>query len=426
MGLAEELRGSALRSILKTYLLGGIVVIAVSIGVFTIRVSGEIDRQAELTTRLIGELLADAIVEPSGPEEMVRRLRPIRDAVAGVDFPFVITGPEGHPFLWNAKQTGVPIPADVGLGELLSADLEQPDERTAKLLELIAGFDAQREPIELRGPERGELILRLHYGRSWLSRRVLWMPILEGLLIVAFMGIALAVFRMMKRGEQRSLWVGMAKETAHQMGTPLTSLNGWLALLDDRRARPAEAEMSEEELLGEVRDDVERLAKVSARFSQIGSNPVRKPGRVDEVARRVCAYFRRRLPHLARQVDLREEIEELPEVPLVEELLDWALENLVKNALDASDKERGVVTVRCRLAAGGDSVEIEVEDDGRGMSPATQRRLFDPGYTTKERGWGMGLVLVRRIIAEYHGGSIRVVRSVEGEGTLMRILLPAR
>ena len=123
-------------------------------------------------------------------------------------------------------------------------------------------------------------------------------------------------------------------------------------------------------------------------------------------------------------MELREEIEELPEIPAVEELLDWALENLVKNALDASDKDQGVVTVRCRHLSDSGQIEIEVEDDGRGMSLTTQRRLFDAGYTTKERGWGMGLVLVHRIVTEYHGGSIRVQRSGEGEGTTMRILLP--
>ncbi|HEX9642224.1 MAG TPA: HAMP domain-containing sensor histidine kinase [Candidatus Krumholzibacteria bacterium] len=426
MSLAEELRGSTLRSILKSYLLVGIVLIAISIAIFTIRVSGDIDRQAELTTRLIGELLADAIVKPATSEEMVRHLRPIRDAVAGVDFPFIITDPEGHPFLWNAQQTGVEIPEELGLAELLAADLEKPNARTERLLMLVADFDAEREPIALHAGGAGELILRLHYGRSRLSRRVLWMPVLEGVLIVSFMGIALAVFRMMKRGEQRSLWVGMAKETAHQMGTPLTSLNGWLALLDDREALSRSGELSESEVLDEIGSDVDRLAKVSARFSQIGSNPVRKPGRADRVARRVCTYFRRRLPHLARQVELREEIEELPETPLVEELLDWALENLVKNALDASDKDHGVVIVRCRHLPKRGRVLIEVEDDGRGMSPATQRRLFDPGFTTKERGWGMGLVLTHRIVTEYHGGSIGVRRSGEGEGTVMRILLPTQ
>jgi len=424
MALVEDLRGSTLRSVLKSYLLVGLVVIAILIGIFTVRVSREVDRQAAITTRLIGELLADAIVQPAAPEEMVRRLTPIRDAVQEVDFPFIITDAEGHPFLWNAQQTGIELPEELDLAELLVADLDDPDERTRRLLDLVAAFDARNSPVELSVPGGDRTLLRLHFGPSRLSRRILWMPLLEGGLIVAFMGVAFVAFRNMKRSEQRSLWVGMAKETAHQMGTPLTSLSGWLAILEDPQSLASDSRLSEEDVHREIRSDVDRLGKVSARFSQIGSTPVRREGRVDDVVRRVCAYFRRRLPHLGKQVEIREEIAELPPIPLAEELLDWALENLIKNALDASDKPTSVVTVRCRLAEEGNWVEILVADQGRGMSANMQRMVFDAGYTTKERGWGMGLVLVRRIVTEYHGGRIRVLETAEGEGTVMQILLP--
>lgn len=424
MALADDLRGSTLRSVLKSYLLVGLVVIAILIGLFTVRVSRDVDAQAEIITRLIGELLADAIVQPSLPDEMVRRMRPIRDAVEDVDFPFVITDDAGRPFLWNAQQTGVELPEQLDLEELLSVDLNAPDERTAQLLSLVHRFDAQHAPIELFVPTGERVLLRLHYGRSRLSRRILWMPILEGGLIVAFMGVAFVAFRSMKRSEQRSLWVGMAKETAHQMGTPLTSLSGWLAILDDPQSLASGSELSEADVVREIHSDVERLGKVSARFSQIGGAPVRKPGRADEVLLRVCSYFRRRLPHLGKQVEIREEIQELPAIPLVEGLLDWALENLIKNALDACDKDVSIVSVRCKMSEDQRFVEIQISDNGRGMSASAQRLVFDPGYTTKERGWGMGLVLVRRIVTEYHRGEIRVIRSVEGQGTTMQIVLP--
>jgi signal transduction histidine kinase len=339
-------------------------------------------------------------------------LRPIRDAIDDLDFPFVISDAAGHPFLWNTRQTGVALPPDVDLTELLSVDLARPDPRTAELRRLMRRFDAQRPPIELRSG--GDVVMRLHYGRGRLSRQLFWLPLLEAILILTFMGLALVAFRNMKRSEQRSVWVGMAKETAHQMGTPLTSLSGWLALLGE--SGPG-GRYDRAEILREIGNDVDRLAKVSARFSQIGSRTQLRSGPPDEVLRKVCAYFRRRLP-------IREEIAPLPQIPLASELLDWAIENLVKNALDAIDKPHGLVTVSGRHLAQLGRVEILVRDNGKGMSPSVQRRVFDAGFTTKERGWGMGLALVRRIVEEVHGGRIRVLHSSPGQGTTMQILLP--
>lgn len=415
------LRGPTLRSILKSYLLIGMVAIAATIAGFTLVVTRELDAQAELTTRLIGEILGDTILSPATPTELRRRLSPIRNAIADLDFPFVISDAAGHPFLWNARQTNVALPEDLDLAQLLSVDLTQPDARTAELQRLMRRFDSQRQPIELRGADGQSVVMRMHYGRGRLSRRLLWMPVLEAILIVTFMGVALVAFRNMKRSEQRSVWVGMAKETAHQMGTPLTSLNGWLAVLDeDQRTQTHDRA----EILREVASDVERLAKVSARFSQIGSQTQLRPGAPDEVLKRVCSYFRRRLPHLGQQVEIQEEIADLPQIPMSSELLDWAIENLVKNALDAIDKPHGVVTIVGRHDASARRVEILVMDNGKGMNHRVQRQVFEAGFTTKERGWGMGLALVRRIVEDAHRGRIRVLTSTPGQGTTMQILLP--
>lgn len=409
------------RWLLKGYLLVGLVLIATVIGLFTLHLTRQVDQQAQLTTRLIGRLLGDAIFS-NAPEEVKRQqLAQLRAAIDDVAFPFVVTAEGGQPWFWNPGQIGIPLGEDEDLGALLAADVANPqDERLRELLSAVERFDRQRDPIPVTAPGSDQVVSRLHYGPSAVSRQLLWMPILEAALIVAFMGVALLAFRNMKRSEQRSLWVGMAKETAHQMGTPLTSLNGWLALLSDPDAGGA---LSPEEVVTEVRRDVDRLGKVSARFSQIGSRPKLGLGRVDELVRQVCAYFQTRLPHLGKQVDLVQRVEEVPLAPISTELLDWALENLVKNALDAIDKENGVVEVACRLRPDGEWIELTVTDNGKGMSPDVQRRVFDPGFSTKQRGWGMGLVLVHRIIVEYHQGHIGVAHSVPGVGTTMRVLL---
>lgn len=412
----------SLRGMLKGYLLAGLVVIALMIGVATVHLTRELEAQAELTTQLIAEI-AGPVLFSETPD--VRAQRKLQQVIEAVDFPFIFTDVQGRPIIWNPRQVGVPLPES--LRDVLEADLENPtDPGVRRLLELIEQFDRERDPVPLAAPGGMGTSGLLHYGSSRITGRLVWLPWLEAGLIVAFMGAVLLAFRNMKRSEQRNIWVGMAKETAHQMGTPLTSLEGWLALLRDEHALASpQSTTTREQVLAAIADDVERLGKVSARFSQIGSRPKLAPGRVDEVVQRSCDYFRARLPHLGKQVSIETRIEELAEVPIAPQLLDWAVENLLKNGLDAIDKDVGKLEVSCRTNGEG-WIEIVVRDNGKGMSAALQRRVFDPGFSTKQRGWGMGLALVRRIVEEVHGGRIDIPWSVEGDGSAFRIRIPAR
>jgi signal transduction histidine kinase len=411
----------SLRGMLKGYLLAGLVVISLMIGVATVHLTRELEAQAELTTQLIAEI-AGPVLFSETPD--VRAQRKLQQVIEAVDFPFIFTDVQGRPIIWNPRQVGVPLPES--LRDVLEADLENPtDPGVRRLLELIEQFDRERDPVPLAAPGGMGTSGLLHYGSSRITGRLVWLPWLEAGLIIAFMGAVLLAFRNMKRSEQRNIWVSMAKETAHQMGTPLTSLEGWLALLQDEHALAApQGTTTREQVLAAIADDVERLGKVSARFSQIGSRPKLAPGRVDEVVQRSCDYFRARLPHLGKQVRIETRIEELAEVPIAPQLLDWAVENLLKNGLDAIDKDVGKLEVSCR-ANGEGWIEIVVRDNGKGMSAALQRRVFDPGFSTKQRGWGMGLALVRRIVEEVHRGRIDIPWSVEGEGSAFRIRIPS-
>ncbi len=415
MARLSELRGPTFRALLRAYLLSGLVIIATIVAFFTVRISRQVDEQAQLTTGLLASIVAETIFSAT-PDSL--KLAPLSEAIHNVAFPFVVTDRQGRPVIWNVDQVGVPLPESFSH---VQGETEDPD--IARVRELTVAYDRRRAPIPVTAPGGGVALGQLHFGESALSRQLLWMPWLGMMLIVAFMGVALLAFRNMKRSEQRSIWVGMAKETAHQMGTPLTSANGWLALL--REEELDEVAMTPSELVRELQSDVDRLSKVSARFSQIGSRPKRRLERVDGLVTQVCRYFQRRLPHLGKRVQIVEQIEEVPLAPINLELLDWALENLVKNALDAIDKEDGVVTVSCRRSS-DDWIELLVDDNGKGMTSTVAKRVFEPGFTTKPRGWGMGLVLVHRIIVEYHEGHIQVSRSVPGEGTCMRVLLPTR
>jgi signal transduction histidine kinase len=241
------------------------------------------------------------------------------------------------------------------------------------------------------------------------------MPYLELLLLAVFFLLILWALQMKKESEQQRLFAGMAKETAHQLGTPITSIMGWLALLRDRgEAKP--------EVLRELEQDVERLSKISARFSQIGSRPQLTETDLGGVVASTVSYFKRRLPHLGGRVDLRVEGRATHRCFFNRELLEWVLENLIKNGIDALKDGKGTIVVG--LANGpGAGVTITVRDTGGGIPAEIRNHLFEPGFSTKKRGWGMGLALVKRIITQYHGGRIEVA-STGPRGTTFRIALP--
>jgi signal transduction histidine kinase len=218
----------------------------------------------------------------------------------------------------------------------------------------------------------------------------------------------------------------MARESAHQMGTPLSSLVGWLEQLEDRAGvgpkETGEAGAAPEELVHEMKADVDRLLKVSRRFELIGRSPPLEPVRVDDVLRRLEDYFSVRLPTLGSAVDFR--IAVPPGSPAVRgnaTLLEWAFENLVKNSLDALAGRRGEIAISF-VEAGGERVVYRVSDTGPGVDPGVRKRLFEIGVTTKERGWGVGLSLTRRILEDMHDGAIELEPSTGG--TTFRVELP--
>lgn len=419
--MVQQARWPSFRSVLKLALFVGLAGLGVGIATYNLHLTRQIEAQAQLTTHLVADLAGPVLFAETADPVSQDRLRAVID---DLDFPFVFTDREGRPLIWNARQVGVPIP-DSWQDVLVASLGEDAPGWVQSLQERMRDYDAAHDPIPLRSPGYPEPVGLLHYGDSRLSRELLLVPLLEAALVFVFMGTVLLAFRLMKRGEQRSIWVGMAKETAHQMGTPLTSLSGWLAILRDEVAMARTDAPDRNQVLVEIEHDVERLGRVSDRFGQIGSRPRRRMARVDELVDRICDYFRTRAPHLGTQVTIETDITECPEIPVSPQLLDWAVENLIKNALDAVDKDPGLVKVSCHHDAARHRIEILVEDNGRGMGKAAQQRVFDPGYSTKARGWGMGLALVRRIVEEYHRGRVEVVRSVEGEGTTFRIRIPA-
>jgi signal transduction histidine kinase len=179
------------------------------------------------------------------------------------------------------------------------------------------------------------------------------------------------------------------------------------------------------EILDEMENDAERLQKVAMRFGQVGSLPRLEIQDVAPIVSEAVRYFRRRIPHLGKDVEIRERYELVPPVSVNKELIEWVVENILKNAVDATDRRNGKIEVEVLRRRETETVEVRISDQGKGMSPTEMKSVFAPGFTTKQRGWGLGLTLAKRIVEEYHGGRIWVARSAPGEGSTVVISFPA-
>lgn len=252
--------------------------------------------------------------------------------------------------------------------------------------------------------------MEICYADSLLLRRLAWWPYVQLGLVFVFVVVAIFALLSSKRAEQNKVWVGLSKETAHQLGTPISSLMAWQEML--RETYP------DDELLPEMGKDVERLQRIAERFSKIGSLPELRPESLNEVLSAVTQYISRRT---SNRVRLTCTVPQQPLiVPMCSSLFEWVVENLCKNAIDAMD---GQGSITLTASTEGALAVVEVADTGKGIPKNKFRTVFTPGFTTKKRGWGLGLSLAKRIVEEYHHGRIYVKNSEVGRGTTFRIEL---
>jgi hypothetical protein len=318
-----------------------------------------------------------------------------------IDYPVILTDKNDVPKFW--KNVGI-APNDT------SAAAKR------KLTKLVHKMDASGNrpiPIEL-APNQVDYF---HYGDTFVIKQLTWLPIIEIAAVAMFILIAYLGFQNIRRNEERSVWIGLAKETAHQLGTPLTSLMGWMEVLGD-------PELDTETIKSaypEMKRDLSRLEQITARFSQIGSDVTLSHESLTDVIKETVDYFRQRLPKDSKQIKIIENYEAQPKLLLNKVLFSWVLENLLKNSVDAIGDNGGTITITCQ-DKGGKAI-LEIKDTGRGIDPKDRRYIFRPGFSTKKRGWGLGLSLAKRIIEEYHKGKLILRSSRPGSGTTMRIQL---
>ncbi len=258
----------------------------------------------------------------------------------------------------------------------------------------------------------------IYYKDSKVLRQLRFLPLVQLVLIIAFIGLGYIGFSSARRAEQNRVWVGMAKETAHQLGTPISAIIGWIEHL---KVTLPENEDSEE-VIEELRKDVNRLELVADRFSKIGSAPELEPVNIFKELDQCRAYMQARAP---RKVSFHfpDAGQEPVYVNLNQHLFDWVVENLMRNAIDAME---GKGEIHAEVITDGNFVNIDISDTGKGIPNNKFKTVFEPGYTTKKRGWGLGLSLAKRIIEAYHNGKIFVKRSEEGKGTTFTIRFPQR
>ena len=279
-------------------------------------------------------------------------------------------------------------------------------------------MDEQNEAIPLRyaNPLTNEIILigYLHYGDSSQIEKLKWLPFIEIGAITLFILLGFISFSIIRNSEKRNIWGGMARETAHQLGTPISSLMGWLEWMKNKPK-------DQERIIDDISLDLERLQQVSDRFSKMGSETKIEEVHLSNIVDNIVLYFNRRIPSMGKSIIIENQLESDLKIRANGILISWAIENVVKNAIDALDNE-GIISLKSKFEK--KSIIIVIEDSGKGISRKNWKNIFRPGFSTKEQGWGLGLSLTSRIINEIHGGSIYVSQSKLGQGSTIEISLP--
>jgi two-component sensor histidine kinase len=324
------------------------------------------------------------------------------EIIQQADYPIIYSDYNGEPAYWRNIEipqiSERPIPGDI----------------IQKLKKKMENFDKTNEPIPISYD--GSVLGYYHYGESQIVQRLRWLPYIEILVVALFILIGYSGFSSIKKSEERFIWVGMAKETAHQLGTPLSSLMGWLDLLKSSPGKSAK-------ILPDLERDLKRLKQVTNRFSKIGSLPDLKNEDIKSTIYNILFYFKRRLPKGKGKIELKSQINrEITSILINKDLFSWVIENLIKNSIDALEGNSGTISVSSDYL-NDKKIFIDIQDNGKGISSRNKRNIFKPGYSTKKRGWGLGLSLAKRIIEDYHGGTIYLKDSQVGIGSTFRIIL---
>ena len=297
--------------------------------------------------------------------------------------------------------------------EIRNVKWDESRQDSIELYDILSRLKKQNEPILIRySDEKGNLLVnqKLFYGNSSILKKLQYYPLALLLIVFLFAAVLYFVFKTARISEQNRLWAAMSKETAHQIGTPLSSIMGWITLLKEKEKKSLP--------INEIEKDVERLNLITDRFSKVGSKPELKPLNITSSIQETLSYLiKRSSKQILFEIDIPKKNIIIPFNP---QLLSWTLENLIKNGIDSM---KGKGKLRVQLNEKRRHVEILISDTGSGIKKELLSKIFKPGFTTKTRGWGLGLSLAKRIIEDFHLGKIVIFKTVLGKGTCFQILL---
>ena len=329
-----------------------------------------------------------------------------------IDFPIIAT---------NSQKNRVEFSKNVDLDSTRKMNKQD----TLRLLSLAEDMSRINTPIVVA--YKGQVLNYVHYGQSKLVTQLKLLPYFEFLIGGIFILLGYVGFSYIKKTEQSNIWVGLSRETAHQLGTPLSSLMGWTEML--KTIEDPDPALSE--ITTEIENDLDKLNTIAGRFSKIGSQPKLDNVNLHEVIKKVSNYFEKRIPNLVtadglvtKKVLISIEGNRDIHAKVNTDLFEWVIENLMKNSLDAMDKQSGKINFH--LEEKSHEICIDITDNGKGIDKKHKKDVFRPGYSTKKRGWGLGLSLAKRIIENYHSGKLGVLDSSTGKGTTFRIKLPKK
>jgi signal transduction histidine kinase len=363
---------------LSLYFLIGIGLIGIVTYIYSNFFIQRIKKEVETTSRIFARYALSPTMDEAALLEIL-----FQEVIQKIDFPVVLTDDSGKPYTSrNVK----------------SKNLE----------EIVKQFDRHQKPlpITVRQGEETKIVGYVHYGLSPFTRVLRILPFIETAFLIAFLFVGFWGYIIYRKSEEENIWNSLAKETAHQLATPLSSLSGWLVALKGTLAP---------EVYQGIAEDAERMKEVLEKFSRIGLPPRLTEKTPEMEIKKSVAYIRRRAH---ARVTFAEEYGVLPMIRFDDILLGWAVENILKNGLDAIGAKDGKITIRTYDAGGA---MIEITDTGGGIKK--EKDIFKPGYTTKKYGWGLGLVLTKRIVEDYHGGRLTIKRTGP-EGTTFQIFIP--
>ncbi len=388
---------------IKIILLIFATIIALSTYIYTQTLISQLEKREVK----VAELFASSLQQIAAPEATNKDFTFLLDVIKRIDFPLILADS-------NNKISVEGIAEGVRNLEIDSTytDLQKLQFINNKIEE----YRKYNDPISVYSHD-STVISKIYFGNSSLIVQLRYYPYLQIIFAIMFIIIAYFSFSYLKKNEQSNIWVGMSKETAHQLGTPISSLMGWNEILKIHKDNPDKVE----DISNEMNNDLLRLTKIADRFSKIGSKPKLVETDLVEVVETVIEYFKRRLPITRKKTEIKVISSANYIIPLNQSLFEWVIENLIKNALDAIESKNGII--QFVITDDVNNVYIDVSDNGKGIDLKDRKDVFRPGYSTKKRGWGLGLSLTKRIVEDYHQGKIFVKSSIVNEGTTFQIAL---